>query len=228
MWQPKSGPQATVGNRSLSLVPVLLAFDTATPSVCVALADGRNVLAQTATLDARRHGEVLAPGIESVLREAGVDRRALSAVVVGVGPGPFTGLRVGLVTARTLGAVLHIPVIGVCTLDALAHAAGLDGEYRVATDARRKEVYWASYDGKTRTDGPHVDRPGDVAWEGPVVGQGPRLWPKAFPDARGPAYPTGADLARWVADGLPTLDPVPLYLRRPDAVEPATRKRVAR
>jgi tRNA threonylcarbamoyl adenosine modification protein YeaZ len=209
---------------------VLLAFDTATPCITVALADGSDVLAETATVDARRHGELLAPGIETVLREAGVDRTALTAIAVGVGPGPFTGLRVGLVTARTLGAVLGLPVLGVCTLDALAHAAtrtGLTGEFRVATDARRKEVYWAAYDGTTRRDGPHVDRPGEVAWDGPVVGQGAAIYGEAFPGACGPAYPTGGDLARWVADGLPTLEPRPLYLRRPDAVEPAARKRVS-
>src|SRR5699024_10849514 len=130
-------------------------------------------------------------------------------------------LRVGLVTARTLGAVLGIPVLGVCTLDALALAGGLEGEHRVATDARRKEVYWAAYAGTSRLDGPHVDRPAAVAYDGPVVGQGARLWPEAFPDPRGPEYPSASAIAQWVAAGLPTLDPVPLYLRRPDAVEPS-------
>jgi tRNA threonylcarbamoyladenosine biosynthesis protein TsaB len=215
-----------LSDRPHSLGSVLLAFDTATPAVTVALADGAEVLAQATTLDARRHGELLAPAIEQVLHEAAVDRAALTAVAVGVGPGPFTGLRVGLVTATTLGAVLGIPVLGVCTLDAVALGSGLQGSFRVATDARRKEVYWAEYDGVRRTDGPHVDRPADVAWDGPVVGEGARLWPESFPDARDPAHPEAADLARWVAAGLPTLEPRPLYLRRPDAVEPGTRKRV--
>jgi tRNA threonylcarbamoyladenosine biosynthesis protein TsaB len=205
---------------------VLLAFDTATSAVTVALADGPAVVAEATSVGARRHGELLAPNIDRVLRDAGVDRSDLTRVAVGVGPGPFTGLRVGLVTARTIGAVLRIPVLGVCTLDALALAGGLEGEYRVATDARRKEVYWAAYDGTSRVDGPHVDRPAAVAWDGPVVGQGARLWPDSFPDARDPEYPAAAGIARWVAAGLPTLEPVPLYLRRPDAVEPATAKRV--
>ena len=109
---------------------------------------------------------------------------------------------------------------GVCTLDALALDAGIDGPFRVATDARRKEVYWAAYDGSsalTRVDGPHVDRPAEVAWDGPVVGPGPQLYPDAFPDGREPVRPSAAALCRWVSDGHPTLDPAPLYLRRPDA-----------
>ncbi len=98
---------------------MLLALDSATPAVTVALADGDRLLAERTTVDARRHGELLAPAIAAVLAEAGVDRSDLTAIAVGVGPGPFTGLRVGLVTARTLGAVLGIPVLGVCTLDVL-------------------------------------------------------------------------------------------------------------
>lgn len=205
---------------------VLLALDTATPAVTVAVADGADVRVSTSTVDARRHGELLAPSIERVLREAGVDRRDLDRIAVGVGPGPFTGLRVGIVTARTLGAVLGVPVVGVCSLDALALGSGLDGHYRVATDARRREVYWAEYDGRARVDGPHVARPADVAFDGPVAGAGARLYPDAFPEARDPEHVSAGDLARWVAAGLPTLEPLPLYLRRPDAVEPGTRKRV--
>jgi tRNA threonylcarbamoyl adenosine modification protein YeaZ len=209
---------------------LLLGLDTATPAVTVAVCDGDSVLAESTAPDDRRHGELLAPAIESVLREAGVTVGDLAGIAVGVGPGPFTGLRVGLVTARMLGAVLHVPVHGVCTLDALALDAGIDGPFRVATDARRKEVYWAAYDGSsglTRVDGPHVDRPADVAWDGPVVGQGPQLYPDAFPNGRGPVRPSAAALCRWVSDGRPTLEPVPLYLRRPDATEPgAPRKTV--
>jgi len=208
---------------------LLLGLDTATPAVTVAVCDGTRVLAESTAPDDRRHGELLAPALGSVLREAGVTVADLAGVAVGVGPGPFTGLRVGLVTARMLGAVLGVPVHGVCTLDALALDAGIDGPFRVATDARRKEVYWAAYDGSsalTRVDGPHVARPAEVAWEGPVVGPGPQLYPDAFPDGRPPLRPSAAALCRWVADGRPTLDPSPLYLRRPDAKEPAPRKTV--
>jgi tRNA threonylcarbamoyl adenosine modification protein YeaZ len=208
---------------------LLLGLDTATPAVTVAVCDGDRVLAESSAPDDRRHGELLAPAIESVLREAGVTVGDLAGIAVGVGPGPFTGLRVGLVTARMLGAVLGVPVHGVCTLDALALDAGIVGPFRVATDARRKEVYWAAYDGSsalTRVDGPHVDRPAEVAWDGPVVGPGPQLYPDAFPDGRGPVRPSAAALCRWVSEGHPTLDPAPLYLRRPDATEPAPRKTV--
>ncbi len=205
---------------------MLLALDTATPAVTVAVADGVDVLASSRTVDARRHGELLAPAVAAALADAGVDRRDLTAIAVGVGPGPFTGLRVGLVTARTLGAALAIPVVGVCTLDALALGSGLSSRYRVATDARRKEVYWAEYDGTARVDGPHVERPEAVPYDGPVAGEGPLLYPAAFPDAREPRYPQAADLARWVAGGLPTVEPLPLYLRRPDATEPGARKPV--
>lgn len=204
---------------------MLLALDTATPAVTVALAGpGGAVLAESTTVDARRHGELLAPGIAAVLGRAGVDRRAVTSVAVGVGPGPFTGLRVGVVTALTLGAALGVPVLGVCTLDALAFAAGLEGPYRVATDARRREVYWAAYTGPDRVGGPRVDRPGAVAYDGPVVGT--RLHPDAFPDARGPEHASAAALAGHVLAGRPTLAPRPLYLRRPDAVEPGGRKPV--
>jgi tRNA threonylcarbamoyl adenosine modification protein YeaZ len=150
------------------LAPVLLiAFDTATPAVTVALHDGTHVLAETTTVDARRHGELLASSIDAVLTEAGAGRLDLTAVAAGTGPGPYTGLRVGLVTARVLGSALGIPVFGVCTLDVIAAdaAAAAGGrEFIVATDARRREVYWARYDaGGRRLDGPAVGIPADVA-----------------------------------------------------------------
>lgn len=211
---------------------MLLALDTATPAVTVALADGDRVLAQRSTVDGRRHGELLAPAISSVLDEAGVDRRSVTRIAVGVGPGPFTGLRVGLVTARTLGAVLAIPVVGVCTLDALALQSGLDGAFRVVTDARRKQVHWAAYatdGGLHRVDGPHVDGPSDVAWAGPAVGAGAAMYAEHFPGHRGPDHVSAVALCGWVAAGLPLLAPDPLYLRRPDAAERdmhSARKRV--
>ena len=99
---------------------MLLAFDTATPAVTVALHDGERVVAHSTTVDARRHGELLAPTIQALLDEAWIPRQDVTAIAVGVGPGPFTGLRVGLVTARMLASVLEIPVYGVCTLDVLA------------------------------------------------------------------------------------------------------------
>lgn len=205
---------------------LLLALDTATPAVTVAVCDDSGVLADSTVVDARRHGELLAPGIAAVLAAAGIDRRDLTDLAVGVGPGPFTGLRVGVMTARTLGAVLAIPVHGMCSLDVLAFESGLEGTYRVASDARRREVYWAAYEGRRRIEGPHVARPGDAAWAGPTVGAGAQLYPEAFPDGRGPALPSATGLCRYLLSGLATTEPHPMYLRRPDAVEATARKSV--
>lgn len=212
---------------------MLLALDTATPAVTVAVADGPRVLAERTTVDARRHGELVAPAVSGVLADAGLSRTDITRIAVGVGPGPFTGLRVGLVTARTLGAVLGVPVLGVCTLDVLALAAveplGEPEEFRVVTDARRREVHWASYataGGLHRVDGPHVEPPATAAWEGPAVGAGAALYAEHFPGHRPPEHPSAAALCGWVAAGLPTGPPEPMYLRRPDAAEPGARKPV--
>ena len=124
---------------------LVLGFDTATPAVSVALHDGERVIAGASALDARRHSELLAPMIAKVMADVGASRGDLSAVAVGVGP--YTGLRAGVVTARVLGSVLGLPVTGVCSLDIIAAAVRPGREFLVATDARRKEVYWARYDG---------------------------------------------------------------------------------
>ncbi|MFD4226065.1 tRNA (adenosine(37)-N6)-threonylcarbamoyltransferase complex dimerization subunit type 1 TsaB [Streptomyces sp. NPDC058545] len=214
---------------------LLLAVDTATPAVTVALHDGTAVVAESSQVDARRHGELLLPAVDRVLGEAGTGLDAVTGVVVGVGPGPYTGLRVGLVTAATFGSVLSVPVYGLCTLDALAYAAGLsglEGPFAVATDARRKEVYWARYeDPRTRTGEPAVDRPADIAEQLaglPVVGAGAALYPDAFPDARGPEHVSAGALATLAAErlaaGAQLLPPQPLYLRRPDAQVPKNYK----
>ena len=209
---------------------MLLAFDTATPHVTVALHDGAAVVASFESEESMRHGEMLAPGIERVLADAGARAADLTAIAVGVGPGPFTGLRVGLMTARTLAFVRGIGVHGVCSLDILAAAgvdAGLD-EFVVATDARRKEVYLASYAGGRRVQGPVVVKPVDAQTEQPVVGRGAVLYPEAFPNAVGPEHPSAALLCDVVLNRrFELLEPNPLYLRRPDAVEPGKPKRVS-
>jgi len=210
----------------------LLAFDTATPQVTVALHDGTEMVAEAVSERTMKHGEQLAPLIAQVLAEAGIERHDLTAVAVGAGPGPFTGLRVGLVTARTLGYVLDLPVYAACSLDVLAIEAVATGlvtaPFLVATDARRKEVYLASYDEDgSRLEGPVVTRPGDAATDAPVVGPGAVLYPDAFPTAVGLDRPSAGWLARAiVAERVELLDPEPLYLRRPDAVEQHARKSV--
>ncbi len=213
---------------------MLLAFDTATPYVTVALHDGEDVVAERRSEQRMKHGEQLAPLIEAVMTDVGIVRQDLTAIAVGVGPGPFTGLRVGLVTARTLAFVLELPVYGVCSLDVVALEAALGAspigrEFAVATDARRKEVYLATYDDQgRRLDGPEVVRPAEAATDRPVAGEGALLYPEAFPEAREPAQPAAGWLARAVAEELAELsDPEPMYLRRPDAVAPGAPKKVS-
>ncbi|MFD5748584.1 tRNA (adenosine(37)-N6)-threonylcarbamoyltransferase complex dimerization subunit type 1 TsaB [Streptomyces sp. NPDC127033] len=215
---------------------LLLAVDTATPAVTVALHDGSSALAAERLVDARRHGELLLPAVDRVLARAGRKLDAVTDVIVGVGPGPYTGLRVGLVTASTFGSVLGVPVRGLCTLDGLAYASGLTEPFVVATDARRKEVYWARYaDSRTRLTEPAVDRPGDLADRFgdelaglPVVGAGALLYPEVFPDARAPEHQSAEALAALAAERLAAggefLAPLPLYLRRPDAQVPKNYK----
>ncbi|HET7174250.1 MAG TPA: tRNA (adenosine(37)-N6)-threonylcarbamoyltransferase complex dimerization subunit type 1 TsaB [Nocardioidaceae bacterium] len=202
---------------------MLLAFDTSTAAVTVALHDGRRVVAERTVVDPLRHGEQLAPGIAAVLSRAGAAPSDVSRIAVGVGPGPFTGLRVGLVTARTLGETLGVEVVGVCSLDILAADVPADGTFLVATDARRKEVYWRRYRSWTEAvSDPAVDRPGSVATAEPTAGLGPVLYPEAFPIAVPPEYPSAATLATLVsAERAILLAPDPLYLRRPD-VAPAS------
>ena len=201
---------------------LLLAFDTSTPAVTVALSTG----AASTVVAANRHGELLAPGIERVLADGGVTIRDLEGVVVGLGPGPFTGLRVGVMTARSLGHARGIPVYGACSLDALA-APGV----AVASDARRREVYWARYDAAgARVEGPAVGKPADVAAAlreagvTTVAGAGARLYAEAFAgfELVDPEYPD----ARRLLDAPRTEDLAPLYLRRPDARPPGPRKKV--
>ncbi|MCU1431719.1 MAG: tRNA ((37)-N6)-threonylcarbamoyltransferase complex dimerization subunit type 1 TsaB [Actinotalea sp.] len=210
------------------------------------LADGATprVLAEERVVEQRRHAELLAPMVTSVLRRAGVDRRQVTAVVVGTGPAPFTGLRAGLVTARTLAFALGVPVHGVCSLDALAAQTfdrGLvrGGDVLVVTDARRREVYAARYRRAARAgdvdlvSGPDVVRPAALAEtlaEGvAVVGAGAALYPDHLvalagaPTALDPAVLARLALLR-VAVGLP-VPTEPLYLRRPDVVPAAGSKR---
>jgi tRNA threonylcarbamoyl adenosine modification protein YeaZ len=223
---------------------LLLAFDTATPAVTVALHDGTGhngtghdrtgIVAARSGIDARRHGELLAVSIEAVLSDAGAARGDLTAVAVGTGPGPYTGLRAGLVTARVLGSVLGIPVDGICSLDIIAAEvaeASEGNEFLVATDARRKELYWARYSDKgERLSGPEVCAAADLPRGLPVAGEGALLYPDLGAEPLAPRYPDAARLAMIaagrLASGVPAAPPEPLYLRRPDAREPGQRKRV--
>ena len=137
----------------------VLAIDTATPAVVAGVvrrgADGEAaVLGERVVIDAHAHAELLTPNIVAALTDSGCSAVDLDAVVVGCGPGPFTGLRIGMATAAAYGHALDIPVHPVCSLDAIA--AHTTGEVLVVTDARRREVYWARYRDAVRTDGPAV------------------------------------------------------------------------
>jgi tRNA threonylcarbamoyl adenosine modification protein YeaZ len=211
--------------------PLVLAIDTATV-VAVGLARGEQVVSGAVVEDRMAHVERLVPLIHSVCTEAGVTLGDLDQIVVGLGPGPFTGLRVGVVTARMLAEVGRVGLHGVCTLDVLAVQFASQrpvavGDFVVATDARRREVYWARYAGDgTRLEGPSVSAPAQVPRQ-PTVGPGADLYPEALECVPGPRTLDPAVLAV-AGPGLPSAGREPLYLRRPDASEPGRRKPVLR
>ncbi|ONH32133.1 tRNA (adenosine(37)-N6)-threonylcarbamoyltransferase complex dimerization subunit type 1 TsaB [Pseudofrankia asymbiotica] len=235
---------------------LVLALDTSTPACSVALVQlpdtapppgATRPLASRRIVDARRHGELLSPLMRDALAEAAVTPADLAGVVVGLGPGPFTSLRVGIVTAATFAAALGLTCHGVCSLDGIG--AVTSGRTGVVTDARRREVFWAAYADGERIAGPAVDRPDRAAdllradGVGGVVGPGLALYPDAFANAAaahagtgtgtGAAaaqYPDPAVLAALAApDLLAGRAPAPLtpiYLRRPDVAEPRPAKAV--
>lgn len=215
---------------------LVLAVDTATPAVTAGVvrldAAAPQLLAARVTVNARAHAEVLTPHILDCLAEAGSRPADLDAIVVGCGPGPFTGLRVGMATAAAFADALGLPVYGVCSLDAIAaDAATVDGrDLLVVTDARRREVYWARYSGGLRVSGPGVARPADVEPRPSVVVAGSTPHAELFDlpvvavSTPSPAALVSVAAADILAGGTPA-PLVPLYLRRPDAVEMADRRR---
>jgi tRNA threonylcarbamoyl adenosine modification protein YeaZ len=241
---------------------IVLALDTATPAITAGIVTLRGglpqTLAQRVTVNARAHGELLTPQIQQALAAAELRLADLTAIVVGAGPGPFTGLRVGMVTAAAFADALGLPVHPVCTLDAIAAdvlAADLvvtdvatdvatDKDtaepFVVCTDARRREVYWAVYDATgLRVEGPSVHRPADLpdrlAELGVrrAAGEGATQYAEVLglPTVE-TSYPSARGLVAVAAEALRTGAPpdplTPLYLRRPDATEAAPRKQVSR
>ena len=206
---------------------LLLAIDTATPAVTAGVVrlDGvvAEVLAEQVTVDPRAHAERLTPNIVGALTDADVSVDQLDAVVVGCGPGPFTGLRVGMATAAAFGHALGIPVRGVCSLDAIA--VGTAGEVLVVTDARRREVYWARYREGMRVDGPAVNAASEVPGGADAVAGSPEHAALFDLPRLAPIYPGAAGLVRAVSDWTAETEPlVPLYLRRPDARPQASQR----
>lgn len=212
----------------------VLAIDTAT-AVSVAVGGGPTWAIGGAD-DPRGHTEHVAPLVDSLIRRAGLAPADLTDVVVGTGPGPFTGLRVGIVTGLVFAHARDLPVHGVCSLDVLAqqaveHVGG--GELLVATDARRKEVYWARYrvEGErvTRLTDPAVVRPAELPEEVralPTAGRGPALYPELFPRPLDVLDVSAGVLIDVALQRIRAGEPMPvepLYLRRPDALTTAER-----
>jgi len=220
----------------------ILGIDTSSELSSVALVDGDAVIARE-VLDGRRHAEVLAVLLREVLDEG----LRPELIACGVGPGPYTGLRVGITTAQVLGLAWSVPVVGICSLDAIAAQVSGEGDFLVTADARRKEAYWARYDrNRRRIDGPRVSRLDELDGEtaalprfGELSGAvGEPLRPRAAVIARlAGAYreagdvitPAAVELSVHGGDSGATADsvrgqrllaPVPLYIRRPDAVPP--------
>ena len=174
---------------------ISIAIDTSTSRTIVAIVDGAQVLFESFHEGATDHGKALPELIAQALKVAPKPER----VVVGMGPGPFTGLRVGITFARSFALARDIPVIGTCSLDAIA----IDkSEYTVAIDARRKEIYWASYKDGVRVAGPSVNKPAEVA---------------------GYIFDVYPDMQKLVELSHSQNETEPMYLRRPDAVPTAER-----
>jgi tRNA threonylcarbamoyl adenosine modification protein YeaZ len=195
----------------------VLAIDTSTPAVTAGVVVDGELLAERVSVDARAHAERITPNVLASLADTECSMTDLDAVVVGCGPGPFTGLRVGMATASAYGHALGIPVYGVCSLDAIG--VQTRGQVLVVTDARRREIYWARYRDGVRVDGPAVAAPADVD-PGPAqsVAGSPAHAPLFGLPCVEPWYPNAVGLVAVVADwSQPPANLVPLYLRRPDA-----------
>ncbi|GAB2485233.1 tRNA (adenosine(37)-N6)-threonylcarbamoyltransferase complex dimerization subunit type 1 TsaB [Jatrophihabitans fulvus] len=219
----------------------VLAIDTSSPAVTAGLvvvdaAQGSvTVAAERAPLAARGHGELLSPAVAECLSAADLAPKDVGAVVAGTGPGPYTGLRVGLVTAAAFADAVGAPAYGVCSLDALGLAGADEADLLVATDARRREVYWARYHHGARQTDPAVGRPDTVPLDGvsALAGAGAELHADVWPHLprRAERYPDPVSLVRLALDRIvgdaagEVLEP--LYLRRPDAVEPGRPKTVS-
>lgn len=180
---------------AVKAMTISLAIDTATNRTTVAILEDGKALFEEFHEGATEHGFAIT---ELVVKALEVCPKP-DQVVVGMGPGPFTGLRVGITFAHTFALAREIPVIGVCSLDAIIVDKD---EYTVAIDARRKEIYWASYKDGVRMAGPAVDKPADVADF--IIDQ----------------YPNMQKLV--LLSGSQNITE-PMYLRRPDAVPTAER-----
>jgi tRNA threonylcarbamoyl adenosine modification protein YeaZ len=201
---------------------VLLAIDSSAGTSVAVVDRDYGVLASRSVLDPLRHAEVIGELLAEVLAESGADVSALSAVAVGLGPGPFTGLRVGIAAGRAFALAAGKPVVGVVSHDAIAlahYAGGGWGELLVTTDARRRELYWSHYAGldelgvPRRVAGPAVAKPDAV----PAGG-------RRIDATEVPAESLGLLAERLRASGRASTGLEPLYLRSPDVTLAAPKR----
>ena len=208
---------------------MILALDTCLAACSVAVTDGGRVLASRSEPMERGHQERLGPLVAEVIAEAGVGFGQLERIGVTVGPGSFTGLRVGLAFAKGLGLALERPVAGVGTLHALEESAGTAGLVAAVVDARREQVYFQPFgDGRALAE-PEALSAADASarlsgWGGPwrLVGSGAGLVAAGLPGwtVEDRLAPDPAVVARLAAEA-PLEPPRPVYLRAPDAKLPA-------
>ena len=221
---------------------LILGIETATTQVGCAIGGHEGVLAAFHAARGQRHGETLAPAIDFVRRHARVEFDEIGAIAVDIGPGLFTGLRVGVATAKALAQTLRIPMIGVSSLDLLAFPVRYTNRLIVAVlDARRGEIFYAFYrhvpGGAQRISDYSLGKPEDLAWEllatGEeclVVGDGALRYPETFAEVArtefgemGTAYPSAAALVELAhpqairEEFVPSWELRPLYLRKADA-----------
>jgi tRNA threonylcarbamoyl adenosine modification protein YeaZ len=181
-------------------VNAILAIDTSTSRTSVGLIVNKELIWSEFEDGATAHAEA----VPRLVQKALAMKNEISQVIVGMGPGPYTGLRAGISFAQAFAWARNIDFSGVCSLDAITCT---EAEYIAATDARRKEIYWAKYKDGKRVDGPHVNLPGEVNGQ-LFVGEGAHKYglcaEAIFPDVS-------------VFYSLAKVDQ-PMYLRRPDAV----------
>ena len=204
---------------------MILAIDTSV-GISVAIHDGAETVSEISSSQHGLQGEHTALYMQSALQAANCAAREVTSVVVGVGPGPFTGLRVGITSALTFAHALQIPVHGICSLDAIGFTNTQD--CIVITDARRKELYWAKYRNGLRVSEPAVNTAQEICMLNPsaeFIGPGAALYPEFI--VGNPVELQAGNLAALFARGLAQALPItPMYLRKPDAVPPTVSKQV--
>ncbi len=205
---------------------MLLAIDTSAGTSVAVVDRDRWIIAERTEADTMRHAEVIGELIEAVLAESGVPVSALSGVVAGMGPGPFTGLRVGIAAAKAFAFGAGKPLVPVVSHDAVAferYRAGSTGDLLVVTDARRRELYWSAYSGTDehglpiRLDGPGLTKPDDL----------PHAGIERVDASTVSAGALGMIAELRFANGLPFDADEPLYLRSPDVTLSNGPKRVS-